>query len=120
MTAIGVVAVAMMMAAAPVGESFQDQMREAIRRHDGGDYAGAIAIYRSLLKDHPHEPNVVYELSLSMMMGKSPPEEQIAFLEAEIKSKAPQLPQLYVSPASWRWNPTPSAARWPPSSSGRR
>ena len=85
---------AMVFAVAPADDpGFGEQMREAVRRHDGGDYAGAITIYRSLLGDHPHEPSVVYELSLSMMMGKVPADEQIAFAEKEIASKTKQLPQ---------------------------
>jgi tetratricopeptide (TPR) repeat protein len=92
---------AVVFAVAPADDpGFGEQMREAIRRHDGGDYPGAIKIYRSLLAEHPHEANVVYELSLSMMMGKSPPDEQIKFAEGEIASKAKQLPQLYASLAS--------------------
>lgn len=86
--------------AAPADPAYQEQMREAIRRHDGGDFAGAITIYRSLLKDYPHEPNVVFELSLSMQAGNSPPAEQIEFIEAELKSKVVQLPQLYATLAA--------------------
>lgn len=101
MTAISTAMAALFLWAAPVDtEAFKEQFGEAIRRHDGGDYAGAISIYRSLLKDRPHDPNLVYEISLSMMMGKSPPDELIAFAEKELASKTQQLPQLYASLAS--------------------
>ena len=99
MTAIGTV-VAVWLAAAPSPEGFKEQMSEAIRRHDAGDYPGAMKIYRSLLVEHPHDPNVVYELSLSMMMGKTPPDEMIEFIEGELKSKSKHLPQLYATLAS--------------------
>lgn len=100
MNAIGV-AMAVFVSAAPLSdEGFKEQMSEAIHRHDSGDYAGAIKIYRSILKDRPHDPTVVYELSLSMMVGKSPSDEQIAFIESELKSKTKQMPQLYASLAA--------------------
>lgn len=96
----------MLLTAAPLTEeafkdqAFKEQMGEAIRRHDAGDYAGAISIYRSLLAERPHHATVVYELSLSMMMGKSPSDEQISFIEGELKSKTRQMPQLYASLAA--------------------
>lgn len=81
-------------------EGLQERMGEAIRRHDSGDFDGAIAIYRELLKEAPHHPDVVYELSLSMQAGKKPPKDLVAFAEKELKSGVPQLPQLYATLAS--------------------
>lgn len=99
MTAIGAV-VAVWLAAAPSPEGFKEQMGEAIGRHDAGDYPGAMKIYRSLLVERPHDPNVVYELSLSMMMGKAPPNEMISFIEGELKHNGKHLPQLYATLAA--------------------
>lgn len=81
-------------------EGMKERMGEAIRRHDSGDFDGAIAIYRALLKEAPHHPDVVYELSLSMQAGKKPSKDLVAFAEKELKSGVPQLPQLYATLAS--------------------
>lgn len=81
-------------------EELKEQMSEAIRRHDGGDYAGAMTIYRGLLTKFPHHADVVYELSLSMRAAEVPSKEVIAFIEGELKSDVPQLPQVYSTLAA--------------------
>ncbi|MFO0595931.1 MAG: hypothetical protein U0228_11515 [Myxococcaceae bacterium] len=81
-------------------EAFREQMGEALRRHDGGDFAGAISIYRSMLATWPHHPAVVYELSLSMAANRTPPDELIAFVEGELKAMKKPEPILYATLAS--------------------
>ncbi|MBL8912342.1 MAG: tetratricopeptide repeat protein [Archangium sp.] len=76
-------------------EAFRQQMSEAIQRHDSGDYAGAIAIYKSMLKQWPHHPGVVYELSFSMNSSGAPPKEVIAMIEGELKSMKNPKAQIY-------------------------
>ncbi|MFT3710354.1 MAG: hypothetical protein QM817_22250 [Archangium sp.] len=81
----------------PKDEAFKQQMSEAIRRHDAGDFEGAISIYRSMLKTWPHEPTVVYELSFSMGANGATPKQMIEFLESELKVIKKPLPQMYSS-----------------------
>lgn len=84
-------------ASAPKDEAYEQQMSEAIRRHDARDFEGAIQIYRSMLKTWPHEPTVVYELSFSMGANGATPKEMIEFLESELKVIKKPLPQMYSS-----------------------
>jgi len=81
-------------------EELKEQLSEAVRRHDGGDFAGAMAIYRGLLAKFPHHAGVVYELSLSMGAANVPSKEVIAFVEGELNSGVPQLAQLYSTLAA--------------------
>lgn len=76
-------------------EAFRQQMSEAITRHDSGDFAGAIAIYKSMLKQWPHHAGVVYELSFSMNSSGAPPKEVIAMIEGELKSMKNPKAQIY-------------------------
>ena len=79
--------VALVLLAAPAVDSpeYKEQLSEGLRRHDGGDYAGAMTVYRSMLATWPHEPLIVYELSLSMNAAGTSPDELITFVESELK-----------------------------------
>jgi len=49
--------------------TFEDRLREAIRLHDAGDYDGAIALYRDLLKESPENSRVLYEIAYSSLQA---------------------------------------------------
>ena len=66
-----------------------------LRLHDAGDYDGAIVLYESILKDHPHDPMTVYELAFSWMQrGKDLEEELTRIIEAELANGIEQHPEL--------------------------
>ena len=46
-------------------------MEEGIRLYDAGDYDGAIKVYRQILEKEPDNPEVLYELALSMSAKKN-------------------------------------------------
>ncbi|MCU0700916.1 MAG: hypothetical protein MUC96_30790 [Myxococcaceae bacterium] len=89
--------VSVALAASPPVDSpeYKEQLTEAIRRHDGGDYEGAITVYRSMLTTWPHEPRLVYELALSMNAARTRPDEVVAFVEGEFKLMKAPIPELY-------------------------
>lgn len=72
----------------------KERVAEGVRLHDAGDFEGAIVIYRSVLKDHPHDPLAVYELAYSWMEQHENLEELAQFIEAELASGVEQSPQL--------------------------
>ncbi|MBL8937226.1 MAG: hypothetical protein JNM69_21885 [Archangium sp.] len=90
-------AVAVVLLAAPAVDApeYQEQLSEGLRRHDGGDYAGAMAVYRAMLATWPHEPLIVYELSLSMNAAGTSPDELISFVESELKVMKKPNAELY-------------------------
>jgi tetratricopeptide (TPR) repeat protein len=89
--------VALVLLAAPAVDSpeYKEQLTEGLRRHDGGDYAGAMKVYRSMLATWPHEPLIVYELSLSMNAAGTSPDELITFVESELKVMKKPNAELY-------------------------
>lgn len=89
--------VALVLLAAPPVDSpeYKEQLSEGLRRHDGGDYAGAMTVYRSMLATWPHEPLIVYELSLSMNAAGTTPDELITFVESELKVMKKPNAELY-------------------------
>lgn len=88
---------ALVLLAAPPVDSpeYKEQLSEALRRHDGGDYDGAISVYRAMLETWPHDPLVVYELALSMNGARVSPDEIISFLEGELKVIKKPRPEMF-------------------------
>ena len=63
---LGVLLAAMVLHAAGAADSNREsRMQQGLRLHDGGDFAGAIAIYRELLDQDPRDSYLLYELALS-------------------------------------------------------
>src|SRR5258705_176203 len=70
-----VVLVFLMPAPGPVPKAESDletRFAEGVRRHDAGQYEAAIALYRDLLKDHPRNPRILYELAFSSLSAGKP------------------------------------------------
>lgn len=90
-------AAALVLVAAPTIDSpeYRQQLSEGLRRHDAGDYAGAITVYRSMLETWPHEPLLVYELSLSMRGAGASADELITFVESELSAMKKPNAELY-------------------------
>jgi tetratricopeptide (TPR) repeat protein len=72
----------------------KERIDEAIRLHDQNDFDGAIVIYRAVLKDYPHDPTAVYEMSFSWVSSNKNLEELTNFIEAELASGVEQHPGL--------------------------
>jgi tetratricopeptide (TPR) repeat protein len=82
---------------APVqGYDKEERIQEGIRLHDAGDYDGAIVVYESILKDHPHDSITVYELAFSWTKRGKDLEELTRIIEAELASGIKQHPELPI------------------------
>jgi|SoiMethySBSTD1v2_1073268.scaffolds.fasta_scaffold10657_5 tetratricopeptide (TPR) repeat protein len=79
-----------------LADEVADKIKDGVRLHDAQDYDGAMAIYRSILKDHPHHPSAVYELAYSMRAAGVDKSEVLAFLENETDSGTPQHFSIYI------------------------
>lgn len=53
--------------AAAADKDYEQQVQEGTRLHDAGDFKGAIAVYRKILKKHPDDARVLYEMSYSSL-----------------------------------------------------
>jgi tetratricopeptide (TPR) repeat protein len=74
---------------------YKEQLSEGVHRHDARDYEGAMSVYRAMLETWPHDPEVVYELALSMQGAGKEPAEVVAFVEGELKEMKKPLGSLY-------------------------
>jgi tetratricopeptide (TPR) repeat protein len=82
----------LVLSAAPPDE----RMVRGMKLHDRGEYAAAIELYRAVLKEHPHDPGIVFEIGMSMVSRQSDYEETIKFVNDELNSGVPQSPRLYL------------------------
>jgi len=67
--------------------NYRDLMKEGIRLHDAGDHDGALEIYRRLLKSHPDDGSLLYEMALTTS-AKGDYRESIALAEKALKKGA--------------------------------
>jgi tetratricopeptide (TPR) repeat protein len=97
MRSIVVASILLLTSSLPVlADEIADQIKEGVRLHDAQDYDGAMAIYRAILKEHPHHSAAVYELAYSMRAAGTDQGELLAFLENEADSGTPQHFAFYV------------------------
>lgn len=72
---------------APQTDKHRDQLREAVRLHDKGNYDGAIAGYLEILKENPDDISALYELGFSYFAkGEHQKSLEIANKGAQYKS----------------------------------
>ncbi|MBL8949387.1 MAG: tetratricopeptide repeat protein [Myxococcaceae bacterium] len=88
------VAVVVAVASLSLGAAPDPRLRAGVFLHDAGKLGAAIALYRELLAEHPHEPAAVFELALTLVADRQY-DEGITFIEAELKNGA-QSPRLYA------------------------
>ena len=91
---VGWIVAVLALGASVYADDKEGRIQEGIRLHDAGDYEGAIVVYETILKEHPHDPTTVYELALSWMKRGKDLEALTARIEAELASEAEQHPGL--------------------------
>lgn len=92
---LAVVAVASLL----LGAHPDPRFRAGVVLHDAGKLQESIGLFRAVLKDRPHDPAAVYELSFTLLVAKQY-EAAIAVIEAELKSGFTQTPRLYAVQAN--------------------
>lgn len=75
------------------------RFRAGVVLHDAGKLQESIGLFRAVLKDRPHDPAAVYELSFTLLVAKQY-EAAIAVVESELKSGFTQTPRLYAVEAN--------------------
>ena len=92
--AVAVVALPLLLGVHP-----DPRFRAGVVLHDSGKLQEAIGLFRAVLKDRPHDPAAVYELSYSLFVAKQY-DAAIALNEQELKSGFTQTPRLYAVEAN--------------------
>lgn len=75
------------------------RFRAGVVLHDSGKLQEAIGLFRAVLKDRPHDPAAVYELSFSLLAARQF-DAAIALIDEELKSGFTQTPRLYAVQAN--------------------
>ena len=92
--AVAVVALPLLLGVHP-----DPRFRAGVVLHDAGKLEEAIGLFRQVLKDRPHDPAAVYELSYTLLIAKQY-QAAIAVVESELKSGVAQTPRLFAVEAN--------------------